>query len=165
MTDIIIRRFREEDWPQVWPVFKAVVAAGDSYVYALDTPESLARELWLERAPGQTIVACNPAGDLLGTAKMNSNYKGPGAHVATASFMVNPEFRRCGAGRALGNAALDWARAEGYLAMQFNAVVETNLPAVSLWQSLGFRIIGTIPEAFRHARDGLVGLHVMHRYL
>jgi ribosomal protein S18 acetylase RimI-like enzyme len=53
-------------------------------------------------------------------------------------------------------------RAEGYRAIQFNAVVETNRAAVHLWESLGFRIVGTVPEAFDDARDGLVGLHVMH---
>jgi ribosomal protein S18 acetylase RimI-like enzyme len=46
--------------------------------------------------------------------------------------------------------------------MQFNAVVERNTAAVRLWQSLGFEIIGTVPEAFDHREDGLVGLHVMY---
>ncbi len=50
----------------------------------------------------------------------------------------------------------------GYRAMQFNAVVETNTAAVRLWQSLGFEIIGTVPEAYDHRACGVVGLHVMH---
>ncbi|MBA2465846.1 MAG: GNAT family N-acetyltransferase, partial [Nocardioidaceae bacterium] len=45
--------------------------------------------------------------------------------------------------------------------ISFNAVVETNTPAVALWRALGFEIVGTVPEAFRHPRHGLVGLHVM----
>lgn len=49
----------------------------------------------------------------------------------------------------------------GYRSMQFNAVVETN-PAVALWESLGFQIIGTVPEAFDDSELGLVGLHVMY---
>jgi ribosomal protein S18 acetylase RimI-like enzyme len=68
-------------------------------------------------------------------------------------------------GRALGLHVLDRARRSGYLAMQFNAVVETNTGAVHLWQSLGFEIVGTVPKAFRHPQHGLVGLHVMHRFL
>jgi ribosomal protein S18 acetylase RimI-like enzyme len=43
--------------------------------------------------------------------------------------------------------------------------VEANTPAVHLWQSLGFRIIGTVPDTFDHPEHGLVGLHVMFRYL
>ena len=49
--------------------------------------------------------------------------------------------------------------------MQFNAVVETNVAAVRLWQDLGFAVVGTVPEAFESRRHGRVGLHVMHRYL
>ena len=49
--------------------------------------------------------------------------------------------------------------------MQFNAVVETNMSAVVLWQSMGFRIIGTVPGAFRSRSHGPVGLHVMFREL
>jgi ribosomal protein S18 acetylase RimI-like enzyme len=49
--------------------------------------------------------------------------------------------------------------------MQFNAVVETNVGAVRLWQRLGFEILTTVPEAFDQRDVGLVGLHVMHRSL
>ena len=75
--------------------------------------------------------------------------------------------RRCtqagrGIGRALGEHVLDWARAEGYRAIQFNAVVETNAAAVHLWRSLGFEVLTTVPEAYDHPRHGLVGLHLMH---
>jgi hypothetical protein len=36
---------------------------------------------------------------------------------------------------------------------------------VALWQSLGFAIVGTVPDAFAHPVAGDVGLHVMHRYV
>jgi GNAT superfamily N-acetyltransferase len=64
-----------------------------------------------------------------------------------------------------GEYVLDWCRAAGFASIQFNAVVESNAPAVHLWQSLGFQIIGTVPAAFDHPEEGLVGLHVMFRYL
>jgi GNAT superfamily N-acetyltransferase len=102
---------------------------------------------------------------VFGTAKMGPNRPGPGSHVSTASFMVASNARGRGVGRALGEYALSWAREQGYAAMQFNAVVESNHVAVRLWQTLGFRIIGTVPEAFEHPTLGRVGLHVMHRRL
>ena len=79
--------------------------------------------------------------------------------------MVASNARGWGVGRALGEYALSWAREQGYAAMQFNAVVESNHAAVRLWQALGFHIIGTVPEAFEHPTLGRVGLHVMHRRL
>ena len=60
---------------------------------------------------------------------------------------------------------LDRARADGYRAMQFNAVVETNTGAVRLWQALGFTVLTTVPEAFHHPTHGYVGMHVMWRSL
>jgi len=60
---------------------------------------------------------------------------------------------------------LDEARRPGYRGMQFNAVAESNAAAVALWRSLGFTVLGTVPAAFRHARLGPVGLHIMYRAL
>jgi ribosomal protein S18 acetylase RimI-like enzyme len=79
--------------------------------------------------------------------------------------MVDPVARGRGVGRALGEFVVEAARAAGYAAMQFNAVVETNTAAVALWRSLGFRVIGTVPGAFDSATHGRVGLHIMHRQL
>jgi len=58
---------------------------------------------------------------------------------------------------------IGWAGRQGYHGIQFNAVVETNVVAVHLWQSLGFRILCTVLEALDHPTNGLVGLHVMYR--
>ncbi|WP_188316344.1 GNAT family N-acetyltransferase [Solihabitans fulvus] len=160
-----IRPVRVEDWPAIWPFLHDIVAAGETYTYDRDLTEDRARSIWLLEPPGHTVIAVDAAGVVLGTAKMNPNQAGPGAHVASASFMVAPAHSGRGVGRALGEYALDWARAAGYRAMQFNAVVETNTRAVALWRSLGFAVLGTLPEGFDHPVHGFVGLHIMHRPL
>ncbi|MBA3676986.1 MAG: GNAT family N-acetyltransferase [Sphingosinicella sp.] len=156
---------RDEHWPLIWPFLSRIVAEGETYTYDRDISEEEARKLWLLAPPGHTIVATGPDGRVLGTAKMARNQAGPGSHVANASFMVDPSTGMKGAGRMLGRYMLEWARSEGFSAVQFNAVVETNTRAVKLWKSLGFQIIGTVPEAFDHPHHGRVGLHIMHRYL
>ena len=161
---MLIREYTNADWPSVWPIFQEVVNAGDTYAYDPRWSSEQARGVWVEAPPGRTVVACDGP-SVLGTAKMGPNRPGPGSHVATASFMVAADARGRGVGRALGEHALSWAREQGYAAMQFNAVVESNESAVRLWQALGFRIIGTVPEAFAHPTLGRVGLHVMHRRL
>ena len=156
-----IREATEQDWPAVFPIFGAVVDAGETYAYPAGLSSDEARALWMEPPPGRTVVAVD--GDrVLGSAKAGPNRPGRGSHVATASFMVDPAAQGRGVGRALGEHVVAWAREAGYRAMQFNAVVETNTAAVRLWQSLGFRIIGTVPGAFEHPEHGFVGLHVMH---
>ncbi|SHF01025.1 GNAT family N-acetyltransferase [Streptoalloteichus hindustanus] len=152
------------DWPAIWPFLREIVAAGETYSWPRDVGEDQARAMWMPEPPGRTVVAVDD-GVVLGSAKMGPNHMGPAAHIATASFMVAPEHAGRGVGRALGEYVLDRARAEGYRAMQFNAVVETNTRAVGLWRSLGFEVLGTLPEGFHHPVHGYVGLHIMHRRL
>jgi GNAT superfamily N-acetyltransferase len=104
-------------------------------------------------------------GRVAGIAAIQPNHAGRGSHIANAGFMVDPAVRGQGVGRALGEAALARARADGFTAMQFNAVVATNTPAVDLWHSLGFRTLAVLPGTFRHPVQGLVGMHLMFREL
>ncbi len=161
---VFVRVAEPSDWPSIWPIFSAVVAAGDTYAYPEDLDSPMAFALWMEPPPGITAVALLD-GRVVGTAKAGPNRPGRGAHVATASFMVDPGTRGRGVGAALCEWVLEWAGASGFTAMQFNAVVETNAAAIALWRRHGFEVIGTVPEAFDHRDHGLVGLHVMYRRL
>jgi GNAT superfamily N-acetyltransferase len=156
-----IRDATQDDWPAIWSVVREVVVAADTFPYDPEMTEDEGRAMWMVGPPGRTTVAVDGAG-VTGTANMYANRGGPGAHVASASFMVASAARGRGVGRALVEDALSWARAAGFRAMQFNAVAETNAGAVSLYRSIGFSIVGTVPEAFDHPEHGLVGLHVMH---
>jgi GNAT superfamily N-acetyltransferase len=161
---MLIRSATEADWPRIWPFFAAIVAAGETYAYPEDLTVETARPLWLEPPPAHTVVAVE-GDEVLGSAKMGPNRPTRGAHIATASFMVDPAHAGKGIGRALGSYVVEWARAENYRGMQFNAVVETNAVAVRLWESLGFEILGTVPAAFNSKTHGYVGLHLMYQRL
>ncbi|MEU2987980.1 GNAT family N-acetyltransferase [Micromonospora aurantiaca] len=160
-----IRTATSADWPLIWPFLRAIVAAGETYTWPRDVTEQKARRLWMPAPPARTVVAVAPDGTVLGSAKLAPNQGGPGDHVANASFMVAPAAAGRGVGRALAAYVLDAARADGYRAMQFNAVVATNTRAVELWRSLGFEVIGRVPEGFRHPTRGYVELLVMYRRL
>ncbi|MFJ8752505.1 GNAT family N-acetyltransferase [Streptomyces sp. NPDC102441] len=162
---MLIREATEKDWPGIWPFFHAIVAAGETFTYPVELGEDAALRWWLLPEPGRTVVAVDDAGAVLGTAKMNANHMGNGSHIAGASYMVAPEHSGRGVGRALCAYTVDWARTAGYRAMQFNAVVETNIHAVRLYRSLGFEVIGTLPEGFNHPAQGYVGLHIMYKPL
>ncbi|QKW06442.1 GNAT family N-acetyltransferase [Streptomyces sp. NA04227] len=157
-----IRVATAEDWPAIWPFFHRIVAAGETFTFPTDLNEEDGAGWWMLAPPNRTVVAVDEQGTVLGSAKMNRNQAGNGSHVASASYMVDPEHGGRGVGRALCQYSIDWAREQGYAAVQFNAVVETNVHAVRLYRRLGFEIVGTVPGAFRHPSEGDVGLHVMH---
>ena len=160
---MLIRAARAEDWAAIWPFYSAIVRAGETYAIDPQITSEQARREWMQTSPGCTFVAEH--GSVLGSACAYPNRPANGSHVASASFMVDPAQAGHGAGRALGEHVIAWAREQGFRAMQFNAVVETNERAVALWRSLGFKVLATVPEAFRHPREGYVGLLIMHRRL
>lgn len=164
MAELAIRVAEPGDWPQIWPFFAQIVEAEETYAYPRGLTIESAHAVWMEPPPSRVTVAVLDD-VVVGSAKAGPNRPGAGAHVATASFMVDPAHAGKGVGRALAEDALAWATSEGYRSMQFNAVVETNTGAVHLWLSLGFEILTTVPEAFDHSAHGLVGLHIMYRRL
>lgn len=156
-----IRAATPSDIGEIAPFFRAIVADGESYTYPEGLTDQQIREVWPAPEPGHTIVAVVD-GTIVGTARMGPNKPGRGDHVGTASFMVDPASSARGVGRAMAQWVIDWHRENGYRAIQFNAVVETNVRAVRLWEDLGFRIIGTVPKAYRSRTHGPVGLHIMY---
>jgi len=113
---------------------------------------------------GNSVYVAISGDQVVATAYCKSNLPGLGDHVANAGWMVAPAYQGRGVGRALAQFVLDRARDQGFEAMQFNAVVSTNKSAMALWRSLGFEIVGTVPDAFRHPA-GRVAVHVMYRRL
>ena len=158
-----IRPATDLDRDAVWRIFQATIAPGEVFVYDPNTPREEAIAYWF--AKGTRTYVAEQNGKIVGSYILRANRPGLGDHVSNAGFMVDPAARRLGVGRAMGEHALAEARRLGYRAMQFNFVISTNESALRLWQSLGFRIVGTLPGAFRHARKGFVDAHVMFRSL
>ncbi|MEY2580069.1 MAG: hypothetical protein QOI49_2893 [Verrucomicrobiota bacterium] len=160
---LAIRAATDADCDAIWEIFRATVAPGDAFVYDPNTPRDEAEAYWF--AKGTRTYVAEQDGKVAGSYILRANRPGLGDHVANAGFMVAPEGRGFGVGRAMGEHALAEARRLGYRAMQFNFVISTNESAVHLWQQLGFEIVGTLPGAFRHARKGFVDAYVMFRSL
>jgi GNAT superfamily N-acetyltransferase len=159
-----IRVFTDSDWPDLWRIVRSVAVEGGTYEFPPELTEEQGREFWIKPAPAECWVAVD-GGVVLGTYKIAANRSGLGDHVANGSYIVSADARGRGLGRTLGEHSLARAQALGFAAMQFNAVISTNTTALRLWRSLGFIIVGTIPNGFRHDRLGLVDFHIMHRFL
>ncbi len=160
---IRIRPAAEDDFDTIWQIFHRVVQSADTYPYPPGTDRQEAYRLWM--APPNRPYVAMEGREVAGTYYIRPNQPGQGAHVANAGFMVDTDRQGRGVGRAMGEHALEEARREGFLAMQFNMVVSTNHRAVALWRDLGFTVAGTIPGAFNHPVHGLVDAHIMYRKL
>jgi len=184
---IQIRSATDVDRDAIWNIFHEIIAAGDTYAFDPKMSREEALAYWL-RADTHTYVAENAqpsvgeavgfsgtetpsptvpreAGPVVGTYILRPNQLGAGSHVANAAFMVASDAQRSGVGRRMAEHCLDEARRMGFCAMQFNFVVSTNVPAIHLWERLGFKIVGTLPGAFHHPEKGYVDVYVMYRSL
>ncbi|MEP6788706.1 MAG: GNAT family N-acetyltransferase [Acidobacteriota bacterium] len=158
-----IRKAEVNDKPAVWQIIKAVIAGGDTYVYPPDSTEDEMTAYWF--SPERHTYVADLDGEVVGTFWLKPNQPGLGSHVANAAYMVSPQASGKGIGRQMAEFSLDEARKLGFSAMQFNFVVKSNTVAVKLWQSIGFEIIGEIPDAFNHSRNGLTNAYIMYRKL
>jgi len=160
---VIIREATESDWPAIWSLFRAVCASGDSYAYDEQTSEEVARKLWFD-PPARGFVSLEGE-HFLGTYFLRQNQPGRGSHVANGGYMVTETARGRGVASAMCAHSIEMAKKLGYRAMQFNYVVSTNEVAVRTWRKHGFELVGTLPNAFRHATLGYVDVFMMYREL
>jgi len=154
-----IRPATHADHDTIWNIFHEIVVAGDTYAFDPRMSREEAFAYWF-RADTHTYVAETDA-RVVGTYILKPNQLGPGAHVANAAFMVASDAQGSGVGRRMAEHCLSEARQTGFRAMQFNFVVSTNTAAIHLWKQLGFKIVGTLPGAFRHPEKGYVDVYVM----
>ena len=160
---IKIRPATDADHDAIWKIFHEIVAAGDTYAFDPKMSREEALAYWF-RSSTRTYVA-EEDGGVVGTYILRPNQSGPGSHVANAAFMVARDAEGAGVGRRMAEHCLTEARRMGFRAMQFNFVVSTNTRAIHLWDQLGFKIVGTLPGAFRHPEKGYVDVYVMYRSL
>jgi GNAT superfamily N-acetyltransferase len=116
-------------------------------------------------APTNEVFVAEEAGQILGTYLLRANALGGGSHVANCGYMTSPVAQGRGIARRMLEHSLEWAKARGFRAMQFNFVVSTNERAIKAWQKTGFEVVGRLPGAFNHPKLGFVDALVMFRTL
>ena len=158
-----IRPAIEADHPAVVAIVAPVLAAGETYAIERDLDDAGVHAYWF--GPSHEVFVATEGDRVLGTYYLMANQAGGGAHVANCGYMTAPAAQGKGVARAMCEHSIVHAKERGFRAMQFNHVVSTNTRAVALWQSLGFEIVGTLPQAFNHPVHGYVDSYVMYRAL
>ncbi|WP_194775426.1 GNAT family N-acetyltransferase [Pararhodonellum marinum] len=160
---IAIRKATPADYNQIWNILKDVIAGGDTIAFSPDSSREKMLGFWCG-ADKHTYVAIID-GEVVGTLFIKDNQPDLGSHIANAGYLTLPSARGKGVGLAMGEFSLVEAKRLGYQAMQFNIVVKSNQGAVRLWEKLGFKIIGEIPEAFNHLQLGMTNAYIMYQKL
>ena len=162
MGKMIIVKAEQKHWEDIWEIFYEVVKDGDTYVYDPNITKEQAYEIWMKQP---YVYIALLGGDVAGSYIMKPNYPGLGSHVANCSYIVNSKFRGIGIGKLMGEHSIKTAKESGFISMQLNIVVSSNIAAVNLWQYLGFKILATIPQSFNHKKLGLIDTYIMHQLL
>ncbi len=161
--DVHVRAAHRHDDEAIIAILLPVLQAGETYALPRDMSGEAALAWW--RGASHTVFVAEREGGVVGTYYLRANQTGGGAHVANCGYVVAGAAQGSGVARAMCRHSLAEASARGYLAMQFNLVVATNVRAVKLWQSCGFKNVGVIPAGFQHPVEGFVDGLVMHRLL
>ena len=150
------------DRAAIWTALEPVLRAGETLALPRDWSRNSALAYWF--SPGHEVfVAVDDANTVVGTYYLRANQQGGGAHVANAAYVTMPKLGGRGVARMMCEHSIQRARQRGFRGMQFNFVVSTNAPAVHLWESMHFEIVGRLPQAFSHPQRGYVDVFVMYR--
>jgi ribosomal protein S18 acetylase RimI-like enzyme len=140
----VISPYRESDEEELFAAFSAVVDEGTGYPQAPPLSREAFRSTWF--GPAVSVQVARLRGDFAGAYYLKPNFPGRAAHIANAAYLVVAELRGRGLGEAVVRHSLTEGRRLGFDAIMFNLVFESN-PAGHLYERLGFRRIGVIPDA------------------
>ena len=159
----MIKEISKLDFESFWPTFLYIIQAQETYAIDPDLNLEQAFSLWCELPLKSYVYVQNDT--VLGTYYLKQNAMGPSSHICNCGYMVSNEARGKGIARQLCEHSQNIALDLGFDAMQFNSVVSTNKIAISLWEKLGFSIVGTVPKAYKHGQLGFVDSYVMYKWL
>lgn len=147
---MIIRKYKDSDIGQMIEIWNEVVEEG----IAFPQEDLLTVETGKAFFESQTYTAvAEEYGKIYGLYILHPNNVGRCGHICNASYAVASVSRGLHIGEKLVKDCLEQAKAHGFKVLQFNAVVESNIHARHLYERLGFKQLGTIPEGFR-MKDG-----------
>lgn len=162
-AELRIRPATAADRDAILTIIEPVIRAGETYALSPDLRPAQCLDYWI--APDRHSFVAEVDGRVLGTYYLRANQQGGGAHVANCGYMTHAQARGRGVARSMCRHSLEFARNNGFRAMQFNFVVASNAGAVALWQELGFVILCRLPAAFLHPALGYVDALVMYQSL
>ena len=149
---IEIRDYRQEDAADAAAIWNEVVEAGDAFPQT-ELLDAQSGHAFFAEQSYTGIAYSAETGETVGLYILHPNNIGRCGHICNASYAVKSGLRGKHIGEMLVRHCMEQAKTLGFGILQFNAVVRTNLPALRLYEKLGFVPLGIIPGGFR-MKDG-----------
>ena len=146
-----VREYKQNDLKQMTAIWNEVVEEGIAFPQEEILDDTNAKEFFASQS--YCSVAVDEDGTVYGLYILHPNNVGRCGHICNASYAVNSNIRGRHIGEKLVLDCIKTAKSLGFLILQFNAVVETNIHARHLYERIGFRQLGVIPKGFR-MKDG-----------
>lgn len=169
MVDVLIRPIQmDKESDDLWGIMEPIIRAGETYAFPRNWTRDEALQYWCDKSH-EVFVAVkmneNEGEEVVGTFFIHANQKGGGNHVANCGYMTKTGSTGRGIAREMCSFSLEHAKSNGFRSMQYNFVIKSNQRAVQLWHSMGFEIIGELPDAFNHPTLGFTNVYVMYCHL
>jgi GNAT superfamily N-acetyltransferase len=143
-TEVVVGPLGDTEHDMLFEIFDDVVVSGAGYPQAPPLTRGMFDATWV--TPVTLTVAARIDDIVVGAYYLKPNSPGRAAHIANAGYVVDGDHRRHGIGRLLVEDSLWRAPLLGFDAIQFNLVFVSN-PARALYEELGWREVGRIPDA------------------
>lgn len=146
-----IRKYKTDDIQQMITIWNEIVDEGIAFPQEELLDETTGEQFFSSQS--YCGVAADENGNIFGLYILHPNNVGRCGHICNASYAVSSTCRGQHIGEKLVRDCIRKAKECGFLILQFNAVVETNTHARHLYEKMGFRQLGVIPNGFR-MKDG-----------
>ena len=157
----------QQDVEPLRHLYRIIVEEGMSYPHDRFPNQDDFMDYWFRGK--STVVAYVPgragAATMTGAFYLKPNWPGRARQVANAGFIIAPDWRNKGLGWLLGATMLNYATQLGYRSVLFNLVFSENVAARHLWEKLGFKELGRIPDAVRKNDGTYQDVMIMFRSL
>ncbi len=148
---MLIRSYEEKDLKEMTVIWNEVVTDGIAFPQEDILDETTGAAFFAEQS--YCGVATDDNGSVVGLYILHPNNIGRCGHICNASYAVSAKCRGQHIGEKLVLDCMAQAKKRGFMILQFNAVVESNIHARHLYERIGFRQLGVIPKGFR-MKDG-----------
>ena len=145
---IEIRRYEEKDKNEAMAIWNAVVREGIAFPQDEELTDDTADTFFMSQSY-TGIAIDSEANEIVGLYILHPNNVGRCGHICNTSYAVKEDCRGLHIGERLVKDSLRAGARLGFRILQFNAVVATNIHALHLYERLGFKQLGRIPQGFR----------------